>query len=445
MSSRYVEIVPTNVPSTGKISFKEGHPVIQFIMGASDHLLLGSSIRLSGDFQCWLDTTSTAGGLPHPPPADGRLTMDNTVGAIFSTWDQLVIKNLGQFSTIEHIKNYNRFMASYMPVTSSIEDTIGHFGETALTMPNYNLMKTTVVENSGAPSLGNHRKNSFSTHIPCGLFLGQQPIFIGEQGVNGIVIEIHLSPDSMAFFDENNDNVTTPLHDAFYEYSNLKLTAELIAPDPQTLATLKGKAGNTYQYNSISSYYTSINSALSVINFNLGLRNVLGVWMNFIEANRINNWQYNSLSTRWIHNSGGDEAPIKNLVFTRGGVKFPNNYDTQTLQKTAPTNTFSDPSLVKGYIDSITQFAKMGRTMVSPLNTYQNDDGDDTKWIEGSVFGGIGVAYDQVSGQGVDFSHQNWGVQMDTNLTTNAPLGVYLFCHSKQTMVFNGSGVQILK
>ena len=445
MSSRYIEIVPTNIPSTGKISFKNGHPVIQFIMGASDHLLLGSSIRLTGDFQCFLNQTGGVGGQPLPPTADGRLTMDNTVGAIFSTWDQVVIKNLGQFSTIEHIKNYNRFMASYMPVTSSTQDTVGHFGETALTMPNYNLMKKSVVENSGDPGANNFTKNSFSTHIPCGLFLGQQPIFIGEQGVNGIVIEIHLSPDNMSFFDENSAAAYTGINDAFYEYSNLKLTAELIEPDQATLATLRGKAGNTYQYNSISSYYTSINSALSVINFNLGLKNVLGVWMNFIEANRINNWRYNSLSTRFIHNSTNGRAPIRNLVFTRGGVKFPDNYDTVTLQQNEPTDKFSDPSVVSGYMNAITQFAKMGRTMVSPLTTFENDLETDNNHMEGLQFAGVGIAYDQVSGQGVDFSNQNWGIQMNTDLTTNNPLGVYLFVHSKQMMVFNGSGVQIIK
>ena len=454
MTSRYIEIVPTNIPSNGKISFKNGHPVIQFIMGASDHLLLGSSIRLTGNFQCFTSPTGTGTGnaFPTPPPADGRLQMDNTVGAIFSTWDQLVIKNLGQYSTIEHIKNYNRFMASYMPVTSSSQDTIGHFGETALTMPNYEQMKLSVVENSGDVNANDYRKNSFSTHLPCGLFLGQQPIFIGEQGVNGIVIEIHLSPDNMAFFDQDSLLDNALLHDAYYEYSDLKLTAELIEPDAATLSSLRGKAGNTYQYNSISSYYTSVNSALSVINFNLGLRNVLGVWCNFIEANRINNWRYNSLSTRFIHNSSDAPAPIRNMVFTRGGVKFPNNFDTQTIHKNTPTNSCADPAVLSGYMNAITQFAKMGRTMVSPVTTFQSTNyiapatsQNDNYQLEGSQFGGVGMAYDQVSGQGVDFSNQNWGLMLETDLTTDNPLGVYLFVHSKNTMVFNGSGVQILK
>ena len=54
-ANRFIEIAPTNVPSNGKISFRNGHPVIQFIIGASDHLLLGNTIRLCGDFQCFQD------------------------------------------------------------------------------------------------------------------------------------------------------------------------------------------------------------------------------------------------------------------------------------------------------------------------------------------------------------------------------------------------------
>ena len=446
MSSKYIEIVPTNVPSNGKISFKNGHPVIQFLMGATEHLLLGSSIRLTGDMKCWLKSTGKGAGAKEPTPATAadKLTMDGTNG-IYSTIDQLVVKNVGQFSTIEHIKNYNRFMSSYMPITSSIDDTTGHFAETALTQPNWNLMKKSVVNNAGAPADGNYATNQFSIHLPCGLFMGQQPIYLGENGINGIVIELHLAPDSQVFFQQDGAADTSAIQDAFYEFENLKLTAELIEPDAQTLSSLRGKSGNTYQYNSISSYYTSINSAQSIVNFNLGLRNVLGVWANFIEANRINNWRYNGMDTRWIHNADNKAAAITNLTFLKGGTKFPDNFDTQTLQKDNAKNDIVDPAVIRQFMNAITQFAKQGRTMVSPQNTFQNDDADDTFTNEGREFAGVGMAYDQVSGQGIDFSRDNWGLQMLCNLTTDNPTGLYLFVHSKQTLVFNSSGLQILK
>ena len=458
MSNRFIELVPTNVPSTGKISFKNGHPVIQFLIGASDYLLLGSSIRLCGDFKCFLDSTTTPSSAAAPYIAD-QLNMDCRTG-VFGAIEQLVVKNVGQFSTIEHIKSYNRFMASYMPVTSADTDVSGHFSETALTTANPYEQKQSVVNGKGAAgAVNDNDQNSFSVHLPCGLFLGQQPIFIGEQGINGIVIELHLTPDSQFFHAMNGlpqggTATTATLANAYYEFSNLKLTAELIQPDPKTLQSLTSKSGSTYQYNSISSYYTSINSANAIVNFNLGLRNVLGCWCNFIEANRINNFQFNGLSTRWIHNgpaagaaAGAVQPPayIKTLIFTRGGVKFPENYDTETLQKTTAGNDFADPAVVRGFMNAITQFSKMGRTMVSPNNTYQNDSAVDTEKLDGGQIAGVGIAYDQVSGQGVDMSSQNFGIRMDCNQLTDNPTGLYLFVHSKQTLVFNGSGVQILK
>lgn len=443
MSNRYIELVPTNVPSDGKISFKHGHPVIQFIIGASDYLLLGSSIRLCGDFKCFLNT---AGDTPKSTPATSRdyLNMNCRTG-VYGAFDQLVIKNVGQFSTIEHIKNYNRMMASYMPVTSAHSDVSSHFNQTALTTGSPSEQKVSVV--NGTAGENDTELNSFSVHLPCGFFLGQQPIFIGQQGINGVLIEIHLTPDSQFFHSETGyvGDEMPNLLDAYYEFSNLKLTAELVTPDPQSMRQLTSKAGSTYQYNSISSYYTSINSSNAIVNFNLGLRNVLGVWANFIEAKRINNFKYDGLETRFLHNTDNSPAFIKTLIFTKGGVKFPENYDTETLQKDDPNDDFADPQVIRGFVDAITQFSKLSRTMISPANTYQNSYEFDTQQLDGGAIAGVGMAYDQISGQGVDFSTQNFGIRMDTNLITDVPTGLYLFVHSKNTIVFNGSGIQILK
>ena len=165
----------------------------------------------------------------------------------------------------------------------------------------------------------------------------------------------------------------------------------------------------------------------------------------FIEAKRINNFKYDGLETRFLHNSDNSPAYIKTLIFTKGGVKFPENYDTETLQKDDPNDNFTDPQVIRGFVDAITQFAKLSRTMVSPANTYQNSYEFDTQQLDGGAIAGVGMAYDQISGQGVDFSTQNFGIRMDTNLITDVPTGLYLFVHSKNTIVFNGSGIQILK
>tara|TARA_R110000823_G_scaffold48153_7_gene122569 strand:+ start:35 stop:1396 length:1362 start_codon:yes stop_codon:yes gene_type:complete len=451
-ANRFIEIAPTNVPSNGKISFRNGHPVIQFIIGASDHLLLGNTIRLCGDFQCF--QAQTADGIGTPIDNTILANMDAKTG-IFSTMDQLVIKNHGQFSTIEQIKSYNRFMASYLPVTSSLNDTMGHFSNTALTCPNFALMKSSIVDNVGTVSPF-APQNSFSVHLPSGFLLGNQPIFLGQQGgINGLVLEIHLAPDSNVFHvDKASPSAAdvAAISNCYYEFSNLKLTAELVEPDSQTLSQFTSGPGQTYNYNSISSYYTSINSANAVVNFNLGLRNVLGVFANFVSAARLNNFQWNGLETRWIHNAGtgagsGDAAFIKTLIWTKGGTKYPLSYDTETLQKDAQGNDTVDPSVIRDFMDSIVQFSKPSRTSVSPDNTYQTGatPTTDNHWVNNGQLAGIGMAYDQISDQGVDFSTQNFGIQMSCNLISDNPTGLYLFVHHKATLVFNASGLQVLK
>jgi hypothetical protein len=63
---------------------------------------------------------------------------------------------------------------------------------------------------------------------------------------------------------------------------------------------------------------------------------------------------------------------------------------------------------------------------------------------EGGQVYGVGVSYDGISGDGVDFSQDNWGLQMASGLDTNRPTAVYVFVHSKQTMIFNQTGVQVI-
>ena len=47
-ANAYLQVTPSNVLSTGKISFKAGNPVIQFLISPQDRYLIGSSVRFSG-------------------------------------------------------------------------------------------------------------------------------------------------------------------------------------------------------------------------------------------------------------------------------------------------------------------------------------------------------------------------------------------------------------
>jgi hypothetical protein len=444
--SNHLHIVPSNTLSNGKVSFKNGNPVIQFIIGEQDRLLVGQSVRLCGKFRVWKDQLNVAGSVPSD--AD-QISMPGRLG-VYSCIDQLVLKSQQTHQVIEHIRHYNRFCSSFVPITHSLQDNMGSLAEQSLCMPNYQLQQDSVVR---IPTSYN-TANEFCIALPCGLFNGTQNIPLsGTWGLKGLLVEIHLSPDNNVLFAQNG--TTTTLTDAFYEFNDLKLVAEAVNPTPEMLKDYSAK-GNAFEYNSISSYFTSINSTNAIINFNLGLSRVLGVFCNFIASNRINNMAWDGMNTDYLRNSDAAFTPanITQVVFTRGGVKFPLEYNIDWMGASGTDGNIkqTDAQIQRNYINAVAPFSKLGRTMPNACNTFTFDvslaaadqNGRGVEEIEGGQNYGVGMAYDNISGDGVDFSSQQWGLNMTTQLTSNNPHACFVFVHSKNTLTFNQNGLQVL-
>ena len=440
MSQSNIEVVPSNVTSTGKISYRNGNPVIQFIIGEQDRLLMGNSVRFCGKFLARLTSLSlsTSGTSP--------LRMSEKLG-VYAAIDTLTIKSQRTGQTIESIRHYNRFLASYLPVTNSQEDAMTHMNETALIMPNWETQRQSVVN---IPS-GSTTQNSFCMALPCGILNGRNPIPLMPEAVGGIIVELHLAPDSQVFF--SNTAVSASLAESFYEFSDVSLVAELMDPSPQVVQSIKSQTSGTFEYNSISSYYQTINSANGILNFQLGLSRVLGVFSNVVPASHINNLTFDGLSTLYPTNADGSAAEIDELFFTRNGEKFPINFNIDTAQRenTDLIRTFHkdakqmDSQIVFNYMNAIQKFADITRTQVNQVNTRYSDDASfDKYWADGGSAFGIGIAMDSISDQGVDFSRVNFGVNLSLRLNSDSPQAIYVFVHAKQTMVFGPQGLQVM-
>ena len=448
MSNVNLEISPSNVLSNGKVSFKNGNPVISFIIGEQDRLLIGRSVRLCGTFRCKMNESGTSTDMI---VANDKLSATGKLG-VYGAIDQLVIKSQQTHQVIEHIKHYNRFMSSYLPATTSLCDNMSHLSESALIMPNDLLFKQSVIDNPAQTISG----NSFCIPLMCGLFNGTANIPLSSSwGLKGLLIEIHLAPDNNFLHSDFTQiagaaaPTTTGLTDAFYELSDCKLVCEAVNPSPDQLSQYS-TSGGTFEYNSISSYYTSINSTNAIVNFNLGLKRVLGVFMNFIPATRINNLLHDGLATLPIKNALFTPAQVERLSFLRGGQKFPIEYDIVNLGKDGLTYSEADSQVVRNYNNAIKNWSKNDRMTTSSANTFERSNFstvsafDNLKNIDGGQGFGVGVAYDVISDQGVDFSTQAWGLQMTCGLNSNNPTAVYLFAHSKNTIAYNQTGLQVI-
>tara|TARA_R110000765_G_scaffold12698_2_gene39048 strand:- start:2627 stop:3931 length:1305 start_codon:yes stop_codon:yes gene_type:complete len=425
----YMDIQPSNIVSTGKVSYRNGNPVVQFIIGENDIHLMGSSVRFCGNIQFFRDTAKTL-----QTEADTNLLCIDPKLGIYSIIDTLTLSSQVHKSTIESIRFYNRFMATYLPLISSQEEALSYMNATTLQAPNTDLQRLEVVNNANDDL---YAGSSFCVSLPCGLFNGRNPIPLSRaNGVGGILVEINLAPDANVMFSKTES--LTGLTDAWYELTNLKLIAEGTVVSPGT------SVGNTFEYNSIHSYFNSVNSTNTILNFQLGLGSVLSVWANFLPAKFINSFARNGMLTAPLLNDGDTLAVIKDVVFTRAGIQEPLQYTLDTNIKDTTTTSAQDPQLMKNFVNAVKSWYGLQHTQISPAQTTR-DLGTLIGDIPGSgMIAGVGVSYDSISGLGTSFQNANFGLNMTTGLATDNPNGVFLFARNKSTLVFTPNGVQVM-
>lgn len=433
MSNRYLEIKPQN--NNASFSYNEGRPIISFQISEQEAFLLPRSIRFCGQLGVYTDAARTT-------PTGDDLRMDSRLG-VWSIVDQLVISSARSKQTIEHLRHANRFYSSFFPTTSDEKHLIGAFGETGLTLPSVDGQMESVVKLTRTNP--NDNANEFCIHLPSGLLSGTSAIPLSAQsGVGGLTIDIHLAPSSMVLFDQNGNAASSGLLGAFYEIFNCKLVCELHTPAPQDMP--KGDGGQL-EYNSFSGYYQTINSTNAEVNFSLGLSRVNSVFMNFIPSKHLNSLDYNSLATLIPTTSTGAIADVSQVVFTKGGVRYPLDYNIDTIFKTDSKQKQVDPQVIRNAMNSVIPFNKITHTMVSPVNCNKDWTETDNLVLEGGLNYMVGVAYDTVGSDtaGGNFMNDAWGVQLDLGLTDNNPVSAFIFVHAKQTLMFKGGQVQVIQ
>ena len=429
MSVIYQEIQPSNINSTQKVSYKNGNPIISFLIGSQPHLLDASSVRISGDINFYKDANKAK-----PTTAD-QLAIDEKL-AVYSMIEKVTITSQRSRQVIETINHYGRFLSTYIPYVNSKSDKFSHMNQMALTLPNYETEKRELVD---FPATAHGSR--FCIGLPTGFLASGNMIPLSSDSLGGIEISINLAPDAQVLYAQNG--TTTGLSDAYYELANLRLHCELVVPpDPRNMLPSTG----SLTYNAITSYFNVINSANAVVNFNLGTSRTLGVFMNMCPSKYLNNLAYNSYATTTPLNDDGKQAAIKQIIFTKAGMRMPISFNIDTNVKETPAISTIDPQVVTFARDSIKAGMNL-RSEVSPINTNRLYTGAAPPLTaDGGVMECIGVPFDTVgTGVGEDFSSTPFGIQMETDLTTDSPNALFLFVHSRQTLVFSPQGIQVIQ
>jgi len=441
----HLEIQPSNIVSTGVVSFKNGNPVIQFIIGEQDKYLLGNSLRFTGNLQFLEGVVGSA----VPPVNASKVSLDPKIGA-YSIISEVAIFSQRSKQQIEHIRHYGRFLSTYLPALNSKQQAMTSMNTTALTMPNHEIERLGVVNNangSGLTAGTQFSGNSFCLHLPCGLFNSQEPIPLSGNGwgTGGLLLELTLQNDTQVLF--SNDG--TALNNCYYQLSNMSLNMEVVNPSSQVLAGLQNQSSGSLEYNSIASFYTSVNSTNAIVNFNLGLSKCLGCFFNIIPSADLNNYRRNGNSTLPFTNSTGSVANLNQVIFTRGGVKFPNQFNIDTNVKNLPSTQIyltEDPQVIRQVMGNFMPDNDLKNTQFSPVTISRrlDADGKDILNADGGSMYCIGTTWDTISNAGVDFSSVNLGIQMEVKLITDHPNTIFLFVRHKSTLIFNRDGLQVI-
>ena len=446
MTSRYISIRPDNIPSDGKISFKNGFPVLSFTIQSQSGILDPRSIRINGNLQVFKDNAEPPTPVYQADADNTKVTMDNRLG-IYNVMDQLVIRHNKSKQICEHIRHYPRYMSTYLGLGSSSNDLIGHLGETALIMPDPDVFFDSVVANKAGVLAPEIVKN-FSCHLPSGFLMSSNKINLMETSFGGIQIEIHLSPDSNALF--NPTGVSTNITDAHYRLTDLELTCEIANIPADQVAQMSKETSGQLEFNTITSLYTSINSTNAQLQFALGLKQVQSVFLNFCPSKNINTLKENGMATTYPSKSTGDLAFLKRVQWLRGGVKYPCEYDIVTNFDKDNNVAVVDPQVLKAFVDSVIPDYLVDRSSVSSENNYRGYSLNTTSaksYLEtrgGGALFGIGQKYSQFN-TGQDFSRQQWGLSLESDLTDDSPQSVFIYVKARAVLAWNSNGVQLLQ
>ena len=435
MSKRYLEIRPESNPSSQLWSPNFGSPQCTFNIGAQNTFLIGHTVRISGYLRFKKDLVD------NPASAD-TINANSRIG-IYNVLDQLIIKNGARKggSTLEHIRNYHRMCSSLVSLNSGLQEGLSHLNSTCLQMPNYETFREGVVNNSVSADDG----VPFCCHLPCGI-LSQRRIPLSSQaGLGGLSITLMLSPSSAVVY---SDDGATSISDAFYQLKDLRLTCEVYVPSVDELSQMMKQTQGAMQYNSISSQLASINTRNGIINFSLGLSRVKSIFINSIQSKALNNRLFDSMTTGDFINLNATVAKTEKQINTRGGLKYPRDFDISTVVNDEPNYLLSDPQIIRNYSNAVAKWVNLTpENYVSPMTCNFDYTGATTSIARNAVGGyvqGFGCVYDDhVGTTGQSFKDDDFGLEVTSKLNTDNPQTLFLFAVNENILMFNSVGVQV--
>ena len=480
-----VSINPQNAPGNGVYSFKNGYPIVQFLIAQSSKYLVGKSVRLTGKIKI-LDAAdaqvyNNAGVGGGNAAAAINATINETVG-VASCIQQVTLSTLDH-QTLEHIRQLPRLLSSIVSSTHSSPDLNNG-------TPIGNLTASrSIVE---ACSLNTQR--DFSIPIRCGLLTGAGLIPIGQNGTQGMIVQLELSPDNTVL--QPVKTVAAPLTAPYtsagisgsaaagadisqfhYQLSDLQLDYDLLVPDDEGVNAMETASNGQLTYNAYSSLYSVVNASDQQVVLNLGASKVQSVFHNLVPTPFVNNSSEFS-NTLYKFDNGAtynQSVALDEVAFAKGGILFPLeervNVEPKLGEVPEAVGSSLDAKVIEQYLNSVKPINTLTSTSISLMSeknkstrvTFASSDyreasgeygvldynviyGEDrwptTATDPNNHLFGIGIRQDQFK-VGVDYSRTPYSVRIQSGLDGNSPLSLFTYVLATNTLTYSPQGIRV--
>ena len=155
-----------------------------------------------------------------------------------------------------------------------------------------------------------------------------------------------------------------------------------------------------------------------------------------------------SLTSSWrftadsIKSPACESPPINSPIIKASSKSSKPNIDANVRDNLTSTN--ADPQILRNAMNAFMPFMKNIRNQISPITNNRLVQFDTSAYADAGLDFSIGCSYDNISGEGVSFMNENFGINMETGLTEDNPHAVFIFVRSKQTLAMNKNGLQVI-
>lgn len=434
-----VEILPSNQPALGVYSFRKGNPVISFTLPATARYLKTNTLRINGSLKITGDAGLPNNNTGKNGVAAQSIKLSSRVG-VHSCFQNVNLVSAASNQSLESIRQYGRLVASLLSSTHSQQDMITE--------------KSCVAVMNGLDSSSGLLVNnqiSFSVPLYAGMLQGQSLVPMSQNGVNGLTINIELASDQQVLSGTNaNDG-----EGAFYELSDMSLTADLAVPDAEGVQMLSQAGSGQLEYNTWSSLYSVINSSDATQTYNLANSRVLSIVHNFLPVSFSNSYNHDGFTTGELKNvAGGDytgSVELRRVSFSRNGVPFGVDYEFKCSDQSA--SKIPETQVMMKYLQAYQPLGRMlnSRRLLDfggqPLRLDRPDGkaNNRDKGVRGDARRnfGIGLETDPVSDVGVDFKGQSYATRIVSTLDGQSPNAVFTHLLCKNVLTFSPSGIMV--